>query len=257
MFRHIICILIVLFFQGSLRAESQLSLVTDDWPPYEFLDARRGELSGLSTEVILAVFEQMGLPEPGIDLYPWARAEQEALVGSVDGIYSIVRSAERQQHLWFPDEPLTTERGVLFVHKDRVDSLQIDSLQDLNKLSIGVVRGYVYSPQLWQALEDFGNFITVTQEEQLFQMLALNRFDAVVSYRNPGISMLRRLSLGDRIEPYDSFELFTHSLYLAFNRNQVKIEEVQAFSRQLVAFKKTEAYRQLLQKYLLRLSTPQ
>ncbi|MEH6628968.1 MAG: transporter substrate-binding domain-containing protein, partial [Motiliproteus sp.] len=247
---NIFCILILLFSVAPLRAETQLSLATDDWPPYEFVDVRSGKLNGLSTEIIRAVFERMGLPEPEIELYPWARAEQEAFVGSVDGIYSITPSPERLRHLLFPDEPLTTEQGVLFVRKDRVGLLQIDSVDDLKRLNIGVVRGYAYSSALWMALDDFGNFSAVTQEEQLFQMLALKRFDAVVSYRNTGVGMVRRLSLSDQIEPYEGYVLFAHSFYLAFNRNKVKSDVVQAFSRQLVAFKKTGAYRQLLQKYL-------
>ncbi|MEH6823803.1 MAG: transporter substrate-binding domain-containing protein [Motiliproteus sp.] len=255
MLRNIFCILVLLFVAASLRAESPLSLVTDDWPPYEFVDARSGELNGLSTEIIQAVFERMGLAEPKIALHPWARAEQEALVGSVDGIYSISHSPERQRHLLYPEEPLTTEQGVLFVRKDRIGQLQIDSLGDLKKLNIGVVRGYAYSPSLWKALNDFGSFIAVTQEDQLFQMLALRRFDAVVSYRNTGVSILRRLSLDNQIEPYERYVLFSHPFYLAFNRDQVTKGLVVTFSRQLEAFKKTAAYRQLLQKYLLTLST--
>lgn len=172
-------------------------------------------------------------------------------MGRVDGIYTIAPSPERLRHLLFPDEPLTTEQGVLFVRKDLLGPLQIDSLEDIKGLNIGVVRGYVYSSGLWAALNDFGNFSTVTQEEQLFQMLALKRFDAVVSYRNTGVGMVRRLGLSDEIEPYRGYVLFTHRFYLAFNRDQVKKGVVVAFSRQLVAFKKTEAYRQLLHKYLL------
>ncbi len=252
MLRNIILLCILLFSVTLLQAEPQpqLRLATDDWPPYEFVDARSGELKGLSTEIVRAVFERMALAEPDVELYPWARAEQEAVAGTVDGIYSITPSPERRRHLVFPDEPLTTEEGLLFVRKDQVGQLQINSVDDLKALNIGVVRGYAYSSGLWQVLNEYGNFIAVTQEEQLFQMLVRRRFDAVISYRNTGVGVVRRLGLSGEIEPYEGYVLFTQPFYLAFNRCQVKKAVIMEFSRQLVVFKKTEAYQQLLQKYL-------
>lgn len=250
MLRYLICVFIILVSDNSARAESPFHLLTDDWPPYEYKEIQSSEVTGLSTEIIRAVFKQLQWPQPTIEIYPWARAEQEAMSGKVDGIYSIVNNTERQQQLRYPDEPLAREHGVFFVRKDHPLASPINSFDDLRSLRIGVVRGYSYSQQLWTALQKFNNYIAVAEEKQLFQMLALDRFDAVVSYRNPGLSMLHRLGLDGQIQPYEGFELFTHSFYLAFNRDRRTHTQVADFSRKLTAFKTTQAYQQLLQRYL-------
>lgn len=248
--RFLTGLLLALLIHG-VQAAEPLILVTDDWPPYEYRDENDGRLVGLATETVRAVFQHLQWPKPEIRLQPWARAEREALAGTVDGIFSITPNPQRLGSLYFPDEPLAEEQGVIFYRRDSDHPLNIEQLADLKRLNVGVVRGYAYSAGLWMALNDFGNFTQVTGEDQLFQMLSRGRFDAVISYRHTGLEICRRLGLLEQIASNDSFVLFTHRFYLAFNRERVAQRQAALFSQALADFKRSDEYRLLRERYIV------
>ncbi len=75
-------------------AAEPLRIVTEELPPYNM--TRDGRLTGMSTEVVQAVLETVGL-QADIQSMPWARAYDIALNDENVLIYSIARTAEREQ----------------------------------------------------------------------------------------------------------------------------------------------------------------
>jgi polar amino acid transport system substrate-binding protein len=79
----------------SLRAVAgdTLQIVTEELPPYNM--TQDGRLTGMSTEVVQAVLEEIGL-QASIQSMPWARAYDIALNAENVLIYSITRTAQRE-----------------------------------------------------------------------------------------------------------------------------------------------------------------
>lgn len=70
-----------------------LQVVTEELPPYNMRAG--GKVSGMCTEVVQAVFREMGI-DPDIQMMPWARVYDLALHADNVMIYSITRTPERE-----------------------------------------------------------------------------------------------------------------------------------------------------------------
>ena len=57
---------------------NHISVVTEDWPPYNYLD-ENGEMTGYSTKVVKKVLEKANV-QYDIRLYPWARSYEMAQI---------------------------------------------------------------------------------------------------------------------------------------------------------------------------------
>ncbi len=243
-----IVLVLILTFPVTLVAEP-LRLVSDDWPPYEYRDATTGEVTGFSTELIRAVLGKLNRAVAPIPIYPWARAEREVQAGNVDGIYTLTRTAPRRTFLYFPEEPLHTDAGVLFVRRDRLPSPPITEVSDIGRLSLAMVRGYSYSPEVLAILASSDQVTEVSDESQLFSMLARGRVDAVLTYRNVGGAVVDRMALGTEIRAITEPVLFQRRYYVGFNKQAVTRQFVEQFSDQLKLLKKSPEYQHLEQKY--------
>ncbi len=230
-------------------AADPLRLVSDDWPPYEYLDAATGEVTGFSTELVRTVLRSLDRSVAPIHVYPWARAVLEVQTGNADVIYTLTRTAERQGYLYFPDEPLHTDIGTLFVRRDRLPSPPINRVSDLGRLSLATVRGYSYSPEIQAVLAASDQVTQVSNETQLFGMLARGRIDAVLTYRNVGVAVIDRMALGAEIMAITEPPLFQRRYYVGFNKKAVPLQFVEQFSDQLRRLKQSPDYRRLEQKY--------
>lgn len=80
----------------SLRAVAgeAIQIVTEELPPYNM--TQDGRLTGMSTEVVQAVLEEIG-EQASIQSMPWARAYDIALNAENVLIYSITRTAQREK----------------------------------------------------------------------------------------------------------------------------------------------------------------
>src|SRR4051812_35234458 len=70
-----------------------ITVVTEENPPYNF--TRNGKLTGFSTEVVEAVFEEIRM-QGNFQVMPWARAYVTAQTTENVLIYSIGRSLQRE-----------------------------------------------------------------------------------------------------------------------------------------------------------------
>lgn len=87
-----------------------LQVVTEELPPYNMTTG--GRVTGMSTEVVQAVFKEMGIA-PSIQSMPWARAYDLALHADNVMIYSITRTPERESLFQWAG-PIAPTRWFLF-----------------------------------------------------------------------------------------------------------------------------------------------
>jgi len=223
-----------------------LQLGTDEWAPYETLNDVQAP--GFSVEVIRRVFAGMG-QQVEIHQFPWARAQAMVYQGKNDGLFSAFKNAERMENCYYPDEPLVSDRWVLFVREDNLNRLAFHSLADLDGRTVGVVRGAAVSPEFWSFVKSHGNYEEAVDDDEDFRKLLAGRVDYVVaSFANGMLERIRILN-GGVIQPLPGAVLKEDSMYLIFSKRTVPLSLVQSFSKALHQFKQTEEYRAIFQRY--------
>jgi len=117
-------------------AAQDIRIVTEELPPYNMTQG--GQVTGLATEVVLAVLKEAGLPAAPIQVMPWARAYDTALNGENVLIYSITRTPQREKLFKWVGLIAPTQSW-LFALNGRVPALK--SLEDARKYQIATVNG--------------------------------------------------------------------------------------------------------------------
>lgn len=245
--------LVAIFLVSSISysAENRLTIGTDDWPPYEYMEGVPGNeyLSGFSTEVILAVLCKMKTEIKGrIEQYPWARGENMVIKGDIDMLYTAATSVSRSKITHYPSESLTESAWSFFIRSEDAGKIKFEELNDLKSRRIGVVRAYVYTPELWDFMKQNSNYEEVPGDEQNIKKLMYNRVDLIVMDLWNGLYLIKKMGLQGKIIALDK-PIEKISLYPIFSMNTVSKDYVDKFSEELKAFKKTEGYKSLVKKY--------
>ena len=140
----LLSVLGALFCLPGISLAEKITVYSTAYPPYQIDD--NGKLTGVNTEIVKAIFRDSGLPFE-IKYVPWTRAQK--YVGDDSrknsAIYCLGRNEQREQkYKWV---------GVYFHQKVSFLSLKnsgvrINSLDDVKKYKIGLVRGDMMTHQL-------------------------------------------------------------------------------------------------------------
>jgi polar amino acid transport system substrate-binding protein len=127
---------------------NELPIGATEWPPFEYSDAN-GKPVGSDTEIIEQVIQRMGYT-PNMQLQPWKRVEVYATQGQFAGIYSVVKTPEREQHFYYSD-PISASSTVFFKRKS--DAIEWKNFDDLKTKHIAVGGGYAYPAVFMDAVK--------------------------------------------------------------------------------------------------------
>ena len=254
-FRGSLCATIAVVWALSGRAlpGEPLRLVADRLLPYE--DLRDDKAPGFSVEVLRQVFAAMG-QDVSFDQFPWGRGWLMIAGGERDGIFTDLRTSERERICSFPDEPLKQERWVFFIRTADVGKLKFSSFDDLVGHSVavhgpvpGLFEQPTVSPELWNFLREHHNMIETPGGISSFRLLAAGRVDYAVANLTVGIRDIATMGLSGTIEPLLSRSVIEDGFYVCFTKARVSPALVDAFSRALREFKQTEAFQAIYHKY--------
>jgi polar amino acid transport system substrate-binding protein len=118
---------------GAARAD--ITVTTEEYPPFNTMV--NGQIGGLSTDVVKAMFQKAGVPYT-LQLLPWERAYAMALGTKDTCVYSTsVTDARRPLFEWVG--PLANNDWELFGRADR--TYAIKTLADAKAYTIGGYRG--------------------------------------------------------------------------------------------------------------------
>ncbi len=190
-------------------------VMTEDLPPFNF--AEDGNITGISTEVVRHIFHQSGLEmaQGDIQLYPWARAYHEVKYSPDTALFSMARTAEREDLFCWVGPLLNVAIGAV-ARKDR--HLDIRSIDDFNHYRIGTVRDGAPEQLLIQAGVPLENLERVALPEQNIRKLSSGRIDLFVF--NVQTVQYKMVKLGIDPSDYESVYLLkTPSLYLALHKD--------------------------------------
>lgn len=136
MFRSFLLSLAFVFCIVSYTAAQSLTVVTEEWPPYNHTE--EGRIKGVVTEVVRATLDRAGI-DYTINAYPWARAYDMAQNRENVLIYSIFRLPIRERLFkWIQIDGLSVNMH-LFRPSHRTD-IDASTLDEAKKYRIGVTR---------------------------------------------------------------------------------------------------------------------
>ncbi len=117
---------------------ADLIFLTETYPPFNYMED--GIAKGISVDLLMAAFEEMGAPisPDQIQVRLWAYAYNKALSEKNTVIFSTVRLPEREDDFKWAG-PIISERKVIFAEQGA--NIAISGPEDLNKYRIGVVQG--------------------------------------------------------------------------------------------------------------------
>ena len=217
-------------------------LVCDIWPPYQV--ETPGGVSGMSVEIVKSVYSRLGFTQVKTRAFPWKRALDAVRFHEADALFSANYTEERAVYLRYPEEPLFDSPWVVWTKR----GAGIQTLDDLKGKTVGVVLGYSYTPEFWDFIGTYCNVEEIHNDLINFKKLGLDRLDATVAEYGNGLSLAREVN--PDIVPVRDIEIKRDGLYIAFDRETISEEFVKRFSDELKAFKQTDEYTRIREKYL-------
>lgn len=124
-------------FAPTTSAQTLIHFTTEDYPPGNFIDIETGSVTGILTEVVREMTRRTGISYY-IDVLPWQRAYNAALIEPDTCVYGTNRTAEREpQFRWI--SPIVTGGWALFARAD--DPIEIPDIQAARAHKVAVPQG--------------------------------------------------------------------------------------------------------------------
>ncbi|MBM7068421.1 ABC transporter substrate-binding protein [Actibacterium sp. 188UL27-1] len=192
---------------GAGYAETKLTVVADEWPPFSGKTLKNG---GISLDVISAVLIRAGY-DVSTEVLPWARIMDGSRKGEYDIVGSLFFDEEIATYMTYGEPFFSTD--IKFVRKKGA-AHTVSDLDSLRPYTIAVGDGFLYEENFDRA--DFLQKVVVTTTLQAVQMVAYDRVDLTldsedvvkyaVQFGDP--------SLADRIEVMPNI-LTSHDIHMA------------------------------------------
>jgi len=190
---------------GMLKAAN---LVTEDYPPFNILNPKTGEVTGMSTEKVQELMKRAD-EKYTITAYPWSRAVQMAQNNAETCVFSTSRTPGRETfYKWVG--PLVKNNWTIFARAD--DTRHPKSLEELRTYVIGGYRNDAVAE--FFSLKGFDTDLANADADNPRKLLA-GRFDFWASGELLGLNILKQQGLTKMIVPLFTFNQV--DMYLACN----------------------------------------
>ncbi|WP_221076792.1 substrate-binding periplasmic protein [Agarivorans aestuarii] len=237
---------ILLMQSGKVYAEKIVLAAAAGSIPTSYIE--NGEQTGILVDVINQVFMRAGYTVE-IKLMPWARCLRSVEEGTVDGIFSVYMTAERQTFLSYTSEALITQVQAFFVPIDSPIVFDGD-FQQLAEKSIGIINGTSYGPKVDAAIEQ-GLFKAVDEAQNSksnVRKLLAGRVDLIPSYRHVVFSTAKTLGAAHHIKQL-SPPIEAIPSYLAFTNKRDFSIVIGEYDKALSEMKSDGTYDRIFEKY--------
>ncbi len=233
--------LFCLLFPKSCFAAESLSILTEEYPPFNF--TQEGKLTGITTQVVQEITRRLGIGD-NIEVVPWARGYERLSTEANVVLFSTARTPERES-LFHWVGPIYSVR--LGFYAKKADSLHIDSLETAKRMeAIATYRADI-GEQTLEAL-GFTNLDSSNSPQSCVRKLISGRVN-LWFFDNIGAPKVAREA---GIDPNEIEEVFTYkqnSSYIAFSK-QTPLATVQQWQKTLDEIKADGTFHWLAQKWL-------
>ncbi|MCD6186614.1 MAG: ABC transporter substrate-binding protein [Desulfuromusa sp.] len=208
-------LLLLFLFPGLLFAQTSFLVMTEELPPFNF--TKDGEIIGISTEIVQAVFHRVGysMEQGKIQMYPWTRAYHEVQHTSNTALFSMARTVERENLFKWVGPIAAVTIGVIAKKKR---GIQISKIEDFKQYRIGSVRDGAPEQVLVKAGVDIEQLNRLAFPEMHIKKLQTDRIDLFVF--NVQTSKYLMLTLGIDPEDYENvFSFKKVDLYIGLHKD--------------------------------------
>ncbi len=245
--RFFLYINLILFFSSIAAHSDDIFTVTEEFPPYNY--ELNGRLTGVSTEVVQAVFREAGIGF-NIKLYPWARAYKMALENKTILIYSILRTPDRE-NLFKWVGTIAPRKSYFYKLKTRKD-IMINALENARHYIVG---GVIEDARVNYLKNNGFNVIeTVTRDELNIRKLYAGRIELMICNEFSFAYLVKSINFKiDDFEKAFLLEEFSKGdFYMAFSRT-TSDELVDKLKTALDKIKSNGTYDSILTNYFNKL----
>lgn len=205
-------------------------------------------LTGFHIDLVNAVARKLDL-KVSFKSLPWKRAVYMLQNGSLDAVTYMTRTVEREKFGYFLDgNVLSVAQFGYFVLKEREQEFEYSGdIKQLQPYVIGTIRGYSYGQVFDNATYLSKDDGAGVEEQQIAKLLG-KRYDIGIGVVARIRYIARQMGVGDKIvflRPY----LSKTPCYIVFSKKRDLEQLAQRFADTMEAFKKTEEYQNLKNKY--------
>lgn len=243
----IVLFVMVCGFSMNASAREKIRLTTGEWAPYISQGAPH---QGLFTQITTEAFALQGV-DVELGFFPWQRVYQLSKSGEWDGTIAYAKTTEREKYYTYSD-PVYTGKYVFFHLKSY--PMKWQTYSDLNMITIAATRGF---GGMGQEFIDAENSKVIKVERlasdvQSFQMLLLNRVQAVASDMEVGYALIHKLFGSEKsILITHNDHLIQYAKYhLVLSKNSKRTPElIKKFNLGLAALKQSGRYNQIIKEF--------
>lgn len=226
----------VFCFQANAQ---NLILTTENYPPFNSVDPKSGEISGISTDKVLEMMRRAN-EKFTLIAYPWSRALQMAHMDENTCVFSTSRTQEREtQFKWVG--PLMKINWTIFARAD--DQRKPDTLAGLFPYVMGTYRNDAVGAFL--TLQGFKTDLANSDSDNPRKLL-YKRFDFWATEELHGLEILKAQGLSEKIVPL--FQFHQSEMYLACNAGMAQ-ERVDRYNQILRKMTRDGTVAQIEKKY--------
>ena len=197
--------LIILLFSVTCPAADHLSILTEEYPPFNFTE--NGKLTGVTTQVVQEIIRRLGIAD-AIEVVPWARGYERLCTEPNVVLFSTAMTPERES-LFHWVGPIYSSRLGFYARKS--DARHIDSLEAAKQ--VGAIATYRadFGEQILKSL-GFANLESSNSSQSNIRKLISGRVD-LWFYDN--ISA-RKVAREAGIDPNEIEEVFTYQQHFSY-----------------------------------------
>lgn len=200
---------------------SVLTLTTEDYPPFNIVNSRTGQITGVATDKVVELMRRAH-EKISITAFPWSRAFQMGQKLPNTCVFSTTRTPEREP-LFKWVGPLVKNRWVIFARADELHKAK--TLEELRPFVLGIYRNDAVGEYL--IAKGFKTDIANQDSDNPRKLLA-KRFDYWATGELLGLEILRNQELKEQIVPLFPFN--DTEMYLACNKDMAQ-KRIDSFNR--------------------------
>lgn len=197
---------------------ANLTWVTEDYPPYNYIDSK-GEIRGIFTDILLLIYQELDLEisVKDITVIPWARLYHQLSFEEGVAAFSMTNTIERAKRFKLIALPYKGKISIL-VKKERATEIAKKTPEDI---VIAVVREDI-GHHLLNHYEIPSLQVHTTSSHGMLKMLLHDRVDAIAYAEDVAYFQFEKLGIGaDLIVPLQVLENEKVNSYI-FHRNTDK-----------------------------------
>lgn len=150
-------------------------LSTEDFYPYTIYDSKTDTFSGIDVEILTEIYGRKGY-EVRCRNVTFASALRLIRKGHADIIPTLIKNKQREEYMNFSEPYREANRDIFLTNVD--SGVGINGSEDLEKYTIGIVKGYTYTKILMDS-NRIKKDISVN-EDIMFTKLLKNQIDAII-----------------------------------------------------------------------------